>query len=82
MRKMYEREKITIERVFYFVVFCLDDGWLCVMFAWLRSSARADSILFNAFVILFYIIDRWHISVEKHKNMFIYYMVINVDMPV
>ena len=33
MRKMYKREKITIERVFYFVVFCLDDGWLCVMFA-------------------------------------------------
>ena len=32
MIEVREREKLSIEDVFYFVVFCLHNGCLCVMF--------------------------------------------------
>ena len=36
MKEVYEREKLTIEEVFYFVAFCLVDSCPCVMFACLE----------------------------------------------
>ena len=33
--KVRQREKMWVEEEFHFVVFGLDDGCLCAMFAWL-----------------------------------------------
>ena len=47
MKVVLEREKLTVEAVFYFVAFCLDGGCLCVMFACLKGSGWVNGLLFH-----------------------------------